>query len=138
MKYIIYKVGTGRIVSMLNASDTDDHEIARLTIAGTNDNVEDDRFVDYLPYDGNEDISDATHYLIDGQLMSKTPFPPFGYGNGTVSRIPEWTMVRWPDGEETVETDGFVEFSSNVSMTIQLTMFHTIYLEKTVEAEYVV
>jgi hypothetical protein len=61
------------------------------------------------------DIHPDSHWVDAGAVKEKTPFPALTVNNGRITQVPVNTNVQWPDGVETNETTGVVEFVSNVS-----------------------
>jgi hypothetical protein len=53
------------------------------------------------------------HYMEEGKVREKTTFPQLTIDNGRVTGIPLNTLVVWPDGEQTLETDGELTFEAN-------------------------
>ena len=80
---------------------------------------------------------DCSEWFVENkQIIEKTPYPETVISNGLVTGLPKNTNVLWPDGVETIENDGSIEFESNVSGDFDFVLSHVRYITKELVVHY--
>ena len=94
------------------------------------------RNLEYVLAEGYDEVSLSELYISAGVVTYRTPFPQLTVNNGVLSGIPTHTVVRWPDGELTIEHDGEIEFESNVGGDFVFQFLHPHHYLADLEVEY--
>lgn len=107
------------------------------------DDPESQSSVIFSPIDGTEicrvkgnDVHPNTHYIDGTDIKAKTTFPELTVNNGLITGIPIDSICYWPDGVETVETDGSIEIESNVSSNFEFKFTHGHYFDLDITVTY--
>jgi hypothetical protein len=126
---VIYYLNTGAIQSCASWHDEGSENTGYLEVlVGPPELQRGHLFLEQAP-DGE------TQWVEAGVIVDKTPFPLTVEGP-VVSGLPANTLVEWPDGVTTTESDGAVELESNVIGSFSLTFWHASHITETVEVQY--
>ena len=131
MKVVItYIEATGevtRMVSNVELLDAETYHVSTLTPPQV-------VFVEEL--ESIEDFNCSDWFVEDNQIQRKTLYPEVTVNNGLITDLPIDTTVLWPDGVETIESDGSIELESNVSGEFNFVLSHVLYFPKDLVVNY--
>ena len=90
----------------------------------------------YLDVEPETVVAGVSHCVINGAFVAKTDFPEMPIVGNTITNVPTGSHVFWPDGVETLETDGVVGFDFNISGDFTFEFNHPLYFPKKIEVVY--